>query len=159
MKALSICLAFIVVAITMPAAWSEDAKGYVEPALTHPSYGDIKIVVPVTTADPSMWKFKMANIDNAIGAVGQWGGKQDIKVVLYGSAIELLRSDDAGVRKMVSRLRTAGVRILVCNNSLRHMDIDYHTLPGVTVADIVPSGFLEVAWLQQAQGYSVDPMN
>jgi hypothetical protein len=42
---------------------------------------------------------------------------------------------------------------------LLHMDIDYRTLPGVTVADIVPSGFLEVAWLQQAQGYSVDPMN
>jgi intracellular sulfur oxidation DsrE/DsrF family protein len=159
MKTLSICLALCLAVITASSACPEDAKSYVEPSFTHPAYGDLKIVVPVSAADLSLWKFKMANIENSIRAVGRWGGKADIKVVLYGSALDLLRSDDAAVRTMVSQLRAEGVRILVCNNSLRHMDIDYHTLAGVSVADIVPSGFLEVAWLQQAQGYSVDPVN
>jgi intracellular sulfur oxidation DsrE/DsrF family protein len=159
MKTLSLCLAFAAAVMALPTAWSEDAKNYVEPPLTHPAFGDVRIVVAVTTADPNLWKFKMANIDNAIRAAAQWGGKPDIKVVLYGSGIDLLRSDDAVVRKMTAQMRAAGVRVLVCNNSLLHMDIDYRTLPGVVAADVVPSGFLEVAWLQQAQGYSVDPVN
>jgi intracellular sulfur oxidation DsrE/DsrF family protein len=158
-KTLSLCLALVVAVLTVSSAASEDAKGYVQPPLTHPAFGKTKIVVPVTSADPNLWKFKMANIDNAISAIAQWGGKADIKVVLYGSGIELLRSEDAVVRKMIAQMRATGVRVLVCNNSLRHMDIDYRTLPGVSAADVVPSGFLEVAWLQQAQGYFVDPVN
>ena len=159
MKTLTLCLAFAAATMTVSATLAEDAKSYVEPPITHPAFGEVRIVVPVTTADPTLWKFKMANIDNAIQGVAKWGGKADIRVILYGGGIDLLRSDDAGVRKMISQLRATGVRVLVCNNSLRHMDIDYRTLPGVAVADIVPSGFLEVAWLQQAQGYSVDPIN
>jgi intracellular sulfur oxidation DsrE/DsrF family protein len=159
MKTLSLCFAFAVAVMTVSTAGSEEAKGYVQPPLTHPAFGNTRIVVPVTSADPDIWKFKMANIDNAISAIGQWGGKPDIKVVLYGTGIELLRSEDAVVRKMIAQMRATGVRVLVCNNSLRHMNIDYRTLPGVDAADVVPSGFLEVAWLQQAQGYSVDPVN
>jgi intracellular sulfur oxidation DsrE/DsrF family protein len=159
MKTLSLCLALAVSAMTLPASWADEAKKYVEPPMEHPAFGTVRIVVPVTTSDPNLWEFKMANIDNAIHGIAKWGGKPDIKVVLYGSGVDLLRSDDTAVRKMISQMRAAGVRLLVCNNSLRHLDIDYRTLPGVTAADVVPSGFLEVAWLQQAQGYSVDPIN
>jgi intracellular sulfur oxidation DsrE/DsrF family protein len=159
MKKLALCLALAVSALSAPACWAEEAKNYVEPPIVHPAFGTVRIVVPVTTSDPSLWKFKMATIDNAIQGIAKWGGKPDIKIVLYGSGVDLLRSDDVAVRKMISQIRAAGVRVLVCNNSLRHMDIDYRTLAGVTAADVVPSGFLEVAWLQQAQGYSVDPLN
>jgi intracellular sulfur oxidation DsrE/DsrF family protein len=78
--------------------------------------------------------------------------------VVYGRGIELMNQKDNEIASSVDELRKKGVQFLVCNNTLRNMDIDYRTLHNVAESDVVPSGFLEVAWLQQ-QGYHVDPTN
>jgi intracellular sulfur oxidation DsrE/DsrF family protein len=64
----------------------------------------------------------------------------------------------ADLREALDAVRAAGVQIELCNNSLRGQDLDFHALYGVREADIVPSGFLEVAWLQ-SRGFVVDPSN
>jgi intracellular sulfur oxidation DsrE/DsrF family protein len=65
---------------------------------------------------------------------------------------------DADLANIITELRGRGVAFLVCNNTLREGKIDFHTLFHVIDDDVVPSGFLEVAWLA-GQGYSVDPVN
>ncbi|MDE2427937.1 MAG: DsrE family protein [Burkholderiales bacterium] len=131
---------------------------YVEPQLKHAAYGNLNIVVPVSSGDTRIWQFKMGNIMNALNAAEKFGGKLTIKVVAYSRGVELLKQKDNETAEMLNELRTKGVQFLACNNSLKGMNIDYHALNGVTEADIVPAGFLEIAWLQ-TQNYQVDPMN
>jgi intracellular sulfur oxidation DsrE/DsrF family protein len=45
-------------------------------------------------------------------------------------------------------LRADGVRFLVCANTLRERQIDWHSLYGVKEEDMVPSGVAELARLQ-----------
>jgi intracellular sulfur oxidation DsrE/DsrF family protein len=63
------------------------------------------------------------------------------------------------VKASLDFLRSHGVQVFVCNNTLAENGIDYRTLYKVSDADIVPSGFLEVAYLQARRNYIVDPAN
>ena len=63
----------------------------------------------------------------------------------------------AAVRELIDALRGRGVHFVVCNNSMREQGVDFHKLYHVTDADIVPSGFLEVAFLQAHKHFVVDP--
>ena len=137
---------------------SGEAPKYVEPKLTHAAFGDVRIVVPVTSEDPKVWLFKLANIRNGIAAAAAFDGSAAVRVVVYGRGIALVAQKDNEVATLIDGLRRQGVQFEVCNNTLRAMDIDYHTLHDVAESDVVPSGFLEVAWLQR-QGYQVDPSN
>ncbi|MBC3871556.1 DsrE family protein [Undibacterium oligocarboniphilum] len=134
------------------------ADSYVEPKITHATYGDVNIVVPVTSGDSSVWQLKLANIQNAMNAAQQFGGHLSVKVVNYGPGLELLAQKNNGIAKAVNDLRARGVQFLVCDQTLKRMNLDFHTLNGVSDTDVVPAGFLEVGWLQTQQ-YKVDPMN
>ncbi|MGA2551756.1 MAG: DsrE family protein [Burkholderiaceae bacterium] len=135
-----------------------DAAAYVEPHVTHPAFGEVKIVVPITTDDPKIWQQKLRNMNNALDAVAKWGGHATIKVVLYARGVRLLMEPAPELAAVLNTTRERGVSFLVCNNTLREANIDFHGLYHVSDDDVVPSGFLEVAWLA-GQGYSVDPVN
>ncbi len=155
----SIACLSVSLAISLGLLSVAQAEGkYVEPKIAHASYGAVKIVVPISSSDPKVWGFKMGNIRSALAAADAWGGKLTIEVVTYGGAVLLLAQKEGDIADAVRELRTRGVQFAVCNNSLRAGDIDFHTLAGVADADVVPSGFLEVAWLQ-TQGYVLDPAN
>ena len=102
---------------------------------------------------------KLRNIANTLKAGDAWHGTFDITMVLYGKGLTLLKNPDEATKKQLDMLRSRGVRIEVCNNSLVEQDIDYHTLYHVTDTDVVPSGFAEVGYLQAARHYAVDPVN
>jgi intracellular sulfur oxidation DsrE/DsrF family protein len=140
------------------ATSAADGGGYVEPHITHPAFGTVKIVVPITTDDPKIWQQKLRNMNNGLDAANKWQGQANIKVVLYSRGVRLLMEPDADLANIITELRGRGVAFLVCNNTLREGKIDFHTLFHVIDDDVVPSGFLEVAWLA-GQGYSVDPVN
>jgi intracellular sulfur oxidation DsrE/DsrF family protein len=152
------CALILALGIASVPARAEDSSHYVEPNLKHAPFGLVKIVVPITSAEESVWMFKMANIRNAIAAARAFGGGANVRVVVYGRAVQMLRQSDTDLALQLDDLRHHDVEVLVCNNSLKAMDIDYHALHNVHEADIVPSGFLEVGW-QQQQGYQVDPSN
>lgn len=131
---------------------------YVQPQIEHKPYGSVKMVVPLTSADPKTWTFKLHNISNSIEAVQEHKGTLDIRVELYGPGIKLLINPDQKIQTAVDQLRSEGVQFEVCNNTLKGMNVDWHQLYGVKEKDIVPAGFLEVGWLGN-HGWSVNPMN
>lgn len=141
-----------------PAA-AEVKSNYVKPNIKHESYGVLKVVVPITTDDKGVQGMKMRNIANGLKAVDEWKGKFEVTVVLYAKGLTLLKNPDEKVQKQIDMLRSKGVHFEVCNNSLAEQGTDFHTLYNVTDADIVPSGFAEVAYLQAKKHFAVDPMN
>lgn len=133
--------------------------GYVAPDLYHAAYGEVKVVVPLTSDDPSVWIFKLRNLSNSLNAIKSFGGKLSARVVLYGPGIQLLSQPvDLKLKESIDALRAAGVQLNLCNVTLRAQNVDWHDLYGVQEADIVPSGFLEVGWLGN-NGWAVDPGN
>ena len=142
------------------AAFSLPAQAdYVQPHITHAPYGTVKVVVPITSSDPAVWGFKLHNLQNSENGIQQWKGRLQARIVLYGQGVKLLEQPiDDQLKTAVDKLRSEGVRFDVCNNTLEAMKLDWHSLYGVKETDIVPSGFLEVAWLAN-HGWAVDPMN
>lgn len=130
-------------------------SAYVKPNIKHASYGDLKMVVPLT--NDMVVPMKLRNIANALKATEAWGGKLDVKVVMYAKGLAWLKTPTAEQKSQLDMLRAHGVEFVVCNNTLAEQGIDYHSLYGVQEADIVPSGFAEVAFLQARKHFVVDP--
>lgn len=151
---LAVLLAAVCAAHVSPA-WSSDAP----PKITHPPYGDIKIVVPLTSDDKGIQGMKLRNIGNGLKAADVWHGKLTVKVVLYAKGLTLLKNPDEATKEQLDILRSRGVKFEVCANTLAEQGVDFHTLYHVTDADIVPSGFAEVAYLQVRDHYAVEPVN
>ncbi|HKB60246.1 MAG TPA: DsrE family protein [Gallionellaceae bacterium] len=139
-----------------PAA-AEKKSEYVVPKIKHDRYGKINLVVPLTTNDKGIQGMKMRNITNGLDAAAAWHGKVNVVVVLYAKGLSLLENPDEKFAKLIDTLRGRGVHFVVCNNSMREQGVDFHKLYHVTDADIVPSGFLEVAFLQAHKHFVVDP--
>ncbi len=158
---MNLALAASLAAVAHGAAAEEAAAHsvFVKPNIQHDPYGEVRLVVPLTSDDKGIQTMKLRNIANAFGAAEEWQGKFTVKMVLYSKGLTLLKNPDEALRRKLDELRARGMQVEVCGNSLREQDIDFHTLYRVTDADIVPSGFAEVAWLQQYQRYTVDPSN
>ena len=91
------------------------------------------------------------NLENHLAAVN---GKAEIRVVSFGAGVQLFQMarHDPELAGGLDRLRKAGVRFLVCRNTLLAMHLTPAALYGVAGADVVPSGVAEIARLQ-GQGY------
>ena len=68
---------------------------YVEPKISHEQYGEVKIVVPITTDDKTVQGMKLHNLENSLGVFAKWGGEMQSTVVLYSKGVTLLKSPDA----------------------------------------------------------------
>lgn len=134
-------------------------SAYVKPKITHGPYGALKFVIPLTTDDKAIQAQKLRNIANGLKAADEWQGRFTFKIVLYAKGVTLLKSPDEATAQKLDMLRSRGVQIEVCGNTLAEQNIDFHSLYHVTEADIVPSGFAEVAYLQAKEHYVVDPVN
>lgn len=142
---------------TAAATDAAHVSAYVKPHITHEKYGTLKVVVPLVSDMPAVRGMKLRNIANSIKATEVWGGKMDVKIVMYAKGVAWLAHPDDKEKATIDALRAHGVQFVVCNNSLIEQGIDFHTLYGVKDADIVPSGFAEVAFLQARKHYVVDP--
>ena len=132
---------------------------YVEPKMSHEQYGAMKIVVPITTDDKAVQGMKLRNIENGLDSAMKWGGQMQSTVVLYAKGVSLLKNPDPEIRQKIDALKARGAQFDVCDNTLREQGIDFHQLYHVADRDIVPSGFVEVAYLQSKRNYVVDPVN
>jgi len=84
-------------------------SAYVKPKITHEPYGEIKVVVPLTSEDKGLQRMKLANISNSLKAADTWQGKFTVKVVVYGKGLSLLMNPDEQTTKQVDMLRNHGV--------------------------------------------------
>lgn len=158
----SMLLAAVACAALAPPVLAADAapeSAYVKPKITHEPYGEVKVVVALTSDDKGMQGMKLRNIANSLKAADAWHGKFIVKMVLYAKGLTLLKNPDEATRKQLDMLRSRGVQFEVCHNSLMEQGVNFHTLYNVKDADIVPSGFAEVAYLQAKKHYVVDPVN
>jgi len=114
------------------------------------SYAKQKVVYHVNYFDVKRSIGAMRNAQNHINALGQ--GNHEIRFVLHGNGIELLRkvaqeSPDAANR--IDSLRSQGVNFNICANTLKGRKIALEDLHFAEQADIVPSGVAEIGKLQQ----------
>lgn len=120
-------------------------------------YGKQKVVYHINYnggENDKAYRGAMRNIQNHINAVGV--ENMDVKVVLHGNGVSLLRSAKSNdtVQADVLNLRGQNVSFHVCNNTLVGRKISYEDdLFEVFEDDIVPSGVAELSYLQQ-QGYT-----
>lgn len=134
-------------AILMIVGWT------VENANAEPTsyYPDQKVVYHNDGGSPdnaAYFKRMLNTIRNHIEAVGK--EHLEIRVVDHGGGLELfqLATTDKDLASRLDRLREEGVRFLVCANTLKERQIDWHGLYGVKQDDIVLSGAAELARLQ-----------
>ncbi|MES2075162.1 MAG: hypothetical protein V4462_06020 [Pseudomonadota bacterium] len=147
-------ITFVAIVFTNPVR-----AEYVEPNIHHAPYGEVKVVVPITSDDPSVWLFRLRNVGNGISATGGLGGSMQAKIVMYGAGVKLLSQPmDPKIKEAIDAARAGGAQFNVCNITLKGMKLDWHALYGLQERDIVPSGFAEVGWLA-SHGWAVDPAN
>ncbi|MBP6999935.1 DsrE family protein [Amaricoccus sp.] len=115
-------------------------------------YADQKVVYHNNGGDADYFTRFLGNITNHIDAVG--ADHLRIVVIDHGDGLDLFEAmaADPKIARRVETLRGEGVRFLICQKTLTARDVDWHDLPGVTEADIVPSGVAEIARLQ-GDGY------
>ena len=127
------------------------------PTLSAERYSKQKVVYHINYnggESDKAYRGALRNIQNHINAVG--ADKMDIKVVLHGNGVSLLKSAKKNdvLQNSVSNLKAQNVAFQVCNNTLKGRKINYENeLFDVFDEDIVPSGVAELSHLQQ-QGYT-----
>jgi intracellular sulfur oxidation DsrE/DsrF family protein len=134
-------------AVLMTVGWS---AGDVNAA---PSgyYQDQKVVYHNDGGGPdnaAYFKRMLDSIKNHIEAVGK--DHIEIRVVDHSAGVDLFQiaQTDKLLAGQIDYLRAQGVRFLICANTLKERQIDWHTLYGIKEDDIVPSGAAELARLQ-----------
>lgn len=94
------------------------------------------------------FKRMLNNLRNHVAALGK--GHVQISVVDHSDGVVLFQmaNTDEKLAKAIDERKADGVHFLICQNTLDERKIDWHTLYGVTEADIVPSGVAELVRLQ-----------
>lgn len=115
-------------------------------------YSEQKVIYHVNYDDVKRQGGALRNIQNHINGVG--AERVDIKVVMHGNGVELLRhaKTNSALQASIDNLKSQGVDFNVCANTLRGKKIALNELHDAKESDIVPSGVAELAHLQQ-QGY------
>lgn len=107
------------------------------------------VVYHLDSPDPALEKATLRNINNHINSPS--GPTTKIELVIHGGGIKLLtaaKTDDQ-LQASIDALKMNGVKVKVCNNTLKSKKLDYKTdLYDVHAEDIVPSG---VAYLADKQ--------
>jgi intracellular sulfur oxidation DsrE/DsrF family protein len=110
--------------------------------------GGVKAVMQVSDNDYNKWTLALGNAHNAQAELG--AANVELEIVVYGPGIGMLKSDSP-VDKRVADALKAGVRIVACQNTMKHSKL----VPADMLPDIgyVPAGVVELM-LKQQQGYA-----
>lgn len=94
----------------------------------------------------------LRNAKNHMTAIGK--DRIELRMVNHGDGVAMLQmaNTEKDLAEQIDGLRAAGVKFLVCKNTLTALNIDWHTLYGVSEQDLVLSGVAELVSLQQ-QGF------
>nr|WP_296626168.1 DsrE family protein [Rhizorhabdus sp.] len=126
-----------------------------------------KDAVTATSASDSYYQFQKVVYQNSgglpddrayflrvlrnIGAhVTATEGNVEIRLVSFSGGVKVFQQakTDPELAKAIDAVREKKVRLLLCRNTMRAMNLTVDDVYGVTEADIVPSGVAELARLQ-----------
>ncbi len=106
------------------------------------------VVIQVSDADSGKWNLALNNAKNVQTAIG--ADKVDVEIVTYGPGIGMLKMDSV-VANRIDESKKAGIAIVACQNTMRHMKLtDADMLPNTSY---VPSGVVELI-KKEEQGYA-----
>ena len=114
------------------------------------NYDKQKVVYHVNFLEIKRAIGALRNAQNHINALGE--GNYEIRFVLHGNGIELLRSvaqQNSDAASRIDSLKSQGVTFNICANTLRGKQISLDELYFAEQADVVPSGVAEIGKLQQ----------
>lgn len=120
---------------------------YVEPNITHAPYGKQKVVYQLNDSNVDFQIQVMRNVNNHVRAIGK--GNIELHLVVFAGGLTALETSKPETVAALENLRAQGVKIAVCNNTLKARNVDWSTLKDVKETDIVPAGVAELAYLQQ----------
>lgn len=120
---------------------------YVQPNIQHDPYGFQRVVYQLNSDDTTHQLQVLRNAGNHIQAVGK--DNIELQVVVFAGGLSALQSEDEKLTAAMDKLRSQGVKVAVCNNTLKAKNVAWNSLRGVKEADIVPAGVAELAFLQQ----------
>lgn len=123
--------------------------------IVFPEYEPQKVVYHVTAGAGwlgSEHRQRLRVLSNHVAALPK--GAADLRVVLQGEGVDLLIAarKNESLAAEIDRLKTSGVRFLVCANTVVMRKLDIANLHGADRADFVKAGVAESARLQAA-GY------
>lgn len=151
-KSVAVATAALTLFCASASAWASDLN----PAPAHSQYGVVKILVPIDVDSPKAFAFRLKNLENSQKAIKAYGGQVIERVVLYGPGVKLFSSPSPDLAAKIDTARNDGVQFRFCKNSLDHFKITPQQMYFVKPSDVVPSGFLEIAYLQNKQ-WRLDP--
>lgn len=109
-----------------------------------------KVIVHVDLDDVTRVKRALANIENLLAAVNP--READMVLLANGQAVKFLQTETSvSYADRLQRLVRLGMRVLVCRNSLEHLEIAPERL--LDVCQIVPAGIVTLARLQNEEGF------
>ena len=133
----------LLLAVTLGLLALTARAGYVDPPVQFAKYPAQKVVYHLNSGDAAVEAAVLNNVLHHMGAVEAG----DFALVIHNDAVFALRESGgvAAVNDMLDRLRAKGVAVRVCNTSLKGRDLDYRSLHGVAVGDLVSSGVAAIA--------------
>lgn len=133
-------------------AFGETGPDFTPPPAARGGYGDQRVVYHLAESGGLFGRRhrqRLANMENHRAATAT--GRLDLVVVMNGDGVDLLVAarGDADLARRIDALKAAGVRFLICRNTLigRHLDWT-RDLHGVAPDDIVDAGVAEIARLE-----------
>lgn len=105
-----------------------------------------RIVFEVTSGDSQVWDAVLNNIENVRRAFG--AATTDIRVVVHGKGIGLLRKTNTADGERVAAVAGPGVQFVACENTMKRFTLEKSDL--LPAAGTVDSGVAEVVRLQEA---------
>lgn len=123
---------------------------YVAPPGVFSKYPTQKVVYELNSGDPYVQLSTLTNITNHFANVEN----PDIVLVVHNEAVKafLENGGNKNTKDTVDKLVAQGLKLELCNVSLKVRDLDYRTLHKVQATNIVASAVSELVARQQ-QGY------
>ncbi len=138
------------VAVTDAVAANE-GRGAANAAVTSDDYYQFQQVVYQNSGGLPDDRAYFLRVLRNIGAhITATEGNVEIRLVSFSGGVKLFQQakSDPELAKAIDAVREKNVRLLVCRNTMRAMNLTIDDVHGVTEADIVPSGVAELARLQ-----------
>jgi len=125
------------------------------PPMPTTAYAPQKVVYHVNQGNGFMGHdhlYRLGVMQNHVNALG--AGKLDLRVVVQGTGLSLLSDakKDPAIAARIDKLRSQGVRFLICRNTMIGRNMRMSDLYGAKPEDVVIAGVAEVASLAQ-QGF------
>jgi len=115
-----------------------------------------RVVIQVNSNDPALMNLALNNASNINKYYMEHGEEAEIRIVVFGPGLHMLRADTSPVKDRIASLSQNydNIEYQACNNTIKGMQRKSgKDVPLISEAEVVPSGVIEIIHLQE-QGWA-----